>query len=178
MNRRGAPGLLTPVLSGLVLAAFALTGLMTGVLTHGLIASLSDVPTATPSAVVATATTRPSSTVTRVPTSAPSQSFSLAATASPRTARAGGTLSVVAVATDDRTRAPVPGLVCALGAPGGNPPPLLADWPAPQTTDARGQASWMIAVPHGLKGTYGIKVSATGAHGITYYVVVWVAVKS
>jgi hypothetical protein len=178
MNRRGAPALLTPVLAGLVLAAFALTGLMTGVLTHGLVASLSDVPTAVPSAAVPTARARPSPTVKHVPTSAPSASFSLATTASPRTVRAGGTLSVVVVATDDRTRAPVPGLVCALGAPGGNPPPLLAAWPAPQTTDAQGQASWLIAVPHGLKGTYGMKVSATGAHGISYYVVVWVAVKN
>src|SRR5690348_6015892 len=112
MRQHAPPALLTPALAGVVLIAFLLSGLMTGVLTRGLVESLQPVPTAT-TVVRPTATLpRPTATPTLVAL-IPSGAFDLGLAASPTHVQPGGSLTLTVTATSGG--APVGSLRCTLG---------------------------------------------------------------
>jgi hypothetical protein len=145
-----------------MLVAFALTGLLLGLLTHGLVISASaatDRATQTPTRAHATATREKSPTAT--PRSATGK-FDLALSISPQRVSPGDTITVTVKATVAGTSTPLANLVCALGGSGSGPD-LLTPWPAPQTTDTQGIATWHITVPRVAAGTYAIEVKASTA---------------
>lgn len=158
----------------LVLLAFAVFGLLVGVLTHALTGRQSSgalaqgpVISGSPPALSATATPIGADATATSMTSNAQSGFTLAITLSTRTVTAGETLTVTVVATTNG--APVSGLSCALRAPTDGPPGLLDTWPAPATTDANGQANWTFTVPSVAPGTYGVEVDAVGAHRYEFH---------
>ena len=165
MNKRRAPAMLTPMLAAVVLAAFALSGLMTGALAHGFVSSLATGR--------ASATPSPNRTPTRIPATAtpiptqagPDSPFGFQLTVTPQQVASGGVLTVKVLATVPGTSIPVAHLTCTLRAPQFGGAPLLTTWPAAQTTDAYGRASWQVTVPQLSAGTYFGDVKLSGTHG-------------
>ena len=158
----------------LALLAFAVLGLLAGVLTHALTSRQSSgalaqgpVISGSPPALSATATPTQTGATATSTTSNPQSGFTLTIALSQRTVTAGQTLTVTVVATANG--APVSGLSCALRAPTDGPPGLLSAWPAPATTDANGHATWTISVPSVAPGTYGVEADAVGAHRYEFH---------
>jgi hypothetical protein len=177
MDRRRAPTMLTPTLAAIVLAAFSLTGLMTGVLAHGFFSSLAAGRQTTPTLV----RTPPSATVpptaTPVPTQAgPDAKFTLQLTATPQRVAPGGTLTLKVLATVAHTTVPVAHLLCMLRGPRTGGASLLPIWPAGKKTDALGVASWQVTVPQGASGTYTVEVDGAGTTNFTAWSYVYVYV--
>lgn len=143
-----------------MLVAFALTGLLLGLLTHGLVISASAATartTQTPTRAHATATREKTPSATPPPATG---KFDLALSISPQRVSAGDTITVTVKATVAGTSTPLASLVCALGGSGSGPD-LLTKWPAPQATDAQGVATWHITVPRVAPGTYSIEAKAS-----------------
>jgi hypothetical protein len=160
MRQQPPPALLSPALAGVVLVAFLVSGLMTGVLTRGLVDSVQPVPTAT--AVVRATNTpakpTPSPTLSAV---TPSGAFDLGLTPSPAHAQPGATVALTVIATSGGT--PVRNLLVTLGASRDGGAPLLSSWPPSKVTDASGQATWQVTAPS-QPGTYTVQVAASGAN--------------
>jgi hypothetical protein len=170
MQQRRASALITPALAGVFLAAFALSGLMTGALARGFVHSLlATPPVPTPSATPRrTPTHQPK--VQAVPTlPVPSVPFALQLSVSAQHVSSGDKLTVVSSATAEGTSTPLGGVPCVLRAPRNGTAPLLATWPAPQSTDVRGKATWQITVPQLAAGWYGIEVSANGTSNYSFW---------
>lgn len=169
MNQRQAPAILTPALAVVVLVAFALSGLMTGVLARGFVGSLSSsaarttTPTATP-----IPTTHATASPTPLPAVTPNAAFVLAISAAPRPVSPGATITITVAATVKATGAPLPGLLCTLGPSQRDGSPLLSAWPAAKTTDAQGIATWQVTAP-AQPGQYTVEVSATGSHKYSWF---------
>jgi hypothetical protein len=162
MRQQPPPALLTPALAGVVLVAFLMSGLMTGVLAHGLVDSLRPVPTATTilqaTSTAAKPASNPTATATQ-PALTPTAKFDLGLTASPTHVQPGGSLTLTVSATSKG--APLGYLRCTLGPSPYGGAPLLATWPPDQVTDASGHASWHVTAPT-QPGTYTVVVSASG----------------
>jgi hypothetical protein len=166
VNKRHAPALLTPLLAVVVLAAFSLSGLMTGALAHGFVSSLA--------AGHASPTTRPTRTATRSPATAtpvptqagPDSAFDFQLTVTPQQIAPGGLITVKVLAFVPGTSTAVAHLTCTLRAPQFGGAPLLTTWPGAQETDAYGVASWQVTVPTDLSGgTYAGDIKVSGTHG-------------
>jgi hypothetical protein len=164
MKRRRAPALLTPLLAAIVLAAFSISGLMTGVLARGFVSSLAAARVTASPAYTPTHIATP----TPVPTRAgPDSPFDLQLTALPQRVAAGATVTLKVLATVVGKGLPVAHLVCTLRAPRTGDRSLLTSWPASQETNANGIASWQITVPHLAPGDYRVEVDASGTHNYT-----------
>jgi hypothetical protein len=162
MRQHPPPALLTPALAGVVLVAFLMSGLMTGVLAHGLVESLQPVPTATTIVQATSTAARPTSNPTATPTQpalAPTAKFDLALTAAPTHVQPGASLTLTVSATSKG--APVGNLRCTLGESLNGGTPLLSTWPPAMATDASGHATWNVTAPT-QPGTYTVGVSASG----------------
>jgi hypothetical protein len=160
MNQRHTTATLTPVLALVVLVAFGLSGLMTGVLAHGFVASLAVTPVPTPRPTATHPPEHPQPTATPVAV-APTVHFNLSLAAQPQRVAPGDTVTLVASATAKTTGFPVARLLCTLGVSPLGGVPLLSTWPAPTTTNDQGRAAWQVRVPP-QPGTYTVAVSATG----------------
>lgn len=151
-----------------LLALVALIGLLLGILTRTLV---SRQPEITQAARTATATIRaPTITTTRSPTETSTTTtgvvtshFRLTVTVSPKAARPGQQITVTVNAFDPNTHAPVAGLPCTLRAPSDGSPSFLTTWPAAQTTDANGAATWTVTAPSKPAGIYEIEAFAQSA---------------
>jgi hypothetical protein len=166
MDHRRAPALLTPMLAAVVLAAFALSGLMTGALAHGFVSSLAT-GRASPTPSPHRTPTHISASPTPVPTQAgPDSPFNFQLTVTPQQVAPGGVLTIKVLATVPRTSTPVAHLMCTLRAPQFGGAPLLTTWPAAQETNAYGVASWQITALQLPSGTYAGDVKLSGAHGV------------
>jgi hypothetical protein len=168
MPERRSPLILPPALAALLLVAFALSGLLLGLLTHGLVISAAAMPHATATATHARAT----ATHTPPPPTPPpaTGSFALSLTVSPMNVPAGGTLTVAAHADVLGTDRPLANLVCAVSGDGSGQD-LLAAWPAPLPTDAQGNATWHLTVPAGAAGRYAIEVRARTSAYSAYQII-------
>lgn len=157
-----------PASTGLILiflALVALIGLLLGILTHALV-SRADQTTFTPTTTSVSAR----STVTATPTggtSTPTTSssaftgrFDLTISVSPKTVKSGQQVTVTVHAYTADTHAPISGLQCVLRAPIDGSPSLLTTYPAAQTTDDTGAASWIVTAPSQAAGTYEIETYA------------------
>jgi hypothetical protein len=173
MQRVPARRHVTTAVVALVLAACAVSGLGVGFASHLALRSLglsASTPTATVRAAQTTAVSAapsPSATVT-LPVTLPPSGFTLQATATPNVLTSGQpfTLRVVVIAADKVS--PVAGAVCYLRASQGAAPPLYAQWPSPQVTDASGTATWDLTAPQQPPGRYVLEVIAYGMHGWSY----------
>ena len=156
----------------LLLGLFAVSGLMAGALTHILTtAPTSGVTKGAPSShVQPTHTPAPTATATTAPV-AVTGVFTLAISIQPANTSLtpGQSFQVIVHALRPGGQTPVVGLRCALGAPTSGAP-LLAQWPAPATTNASGDATWQITVPNSAPGKYKIEASAHGSDGSYYFV--------
>jgi hypothetical protein len=178
MQPRRASAALSLPLVAVVLVVFLAGGLGAGALARGFVNSLRPplatvTATAPATAAVKHATSVATSTAgppTAVPTQAgPDQPFLLTITATPSHVSAGATIKIAVVATTKSGGKLVAGLSCALAAPRSGPPGLLSAWPAAQTTDAQGTATWTISVPNVPAGTYGIEVSGNGSDHYSFW---------
>lgn len=159
----------------------AISGLAAGTFTRGLVdaMSLSSVfPTATRTSVPAT---RPSATLTPTaadrPTVLAASGFTITAVPTPNAVAPGQTVTVVATVTAQDGISKVAGVQISLSAANEDGPALMAQWPAPSVTDDRGEATWSLDIPASTQpGTYGVMVTAMGAHGYTYHYVTHVVV--
>ncbi|HEX8729970.1 MAG TPA: hypothetical protein VF739_15170 [Ktedonobacterales bacterium] len=164
MGRR-PPGEPTALIFAL-LALVALIGLLLGILTRTLVnrqtlvARLSPTAIATTPARTETATAPPTVTAT---TGAITGHFRLSVTVSPKSASAGQQVTVTVNAFDPNTHAPIAGLPCVLRAPSDGSPAFLSAWPAAQTTDTNGAASWTLTAPSKSAGIYEIEAFAQTA---------------
>lgn len=140
-----------------MLVAFALTGLLLGLLTHGLVISASARATQTPPRAHATATHEKTPTATPRPATG---RFDLALSVSPQRVNVGDTITVTVRATVAGTSTPLANLLCTLSGSGSGPD-LLTKWPAPQATDEQGIVTWHVTVPHVTPDTYSIEVKAS-----------------
>lgn len=160
MNPRRKPIILPPALVAALLGAFALSGLLLGLLTHGLVISASaNAPHATATAAHPHATPTHSKTPSATQPPATGR-FDLALSVSPQRVSQGDSITVTVKATAMGTSAPLPNLLCVLSGDGSGPD-LLTKWPAPQPTDAQGIATWHITIPQVAAGTYSIEVKAS-----------------
>jgi hypothetical protein len=169
MEPRRATAELSLLLAAVVLVVFLAGGVGAGALARSFVNSLGAAPpkaTATAS-MVATRVTPTSAPPTASPTQAATdQNFDLQITATPSHVSSGGTIKINVVATSSGK--PYAGLSVVLAAPRSGPPGLLSAWPAAQTTDASGGASWTIVAPGSQpSGTYGVEASASvGRHTV------------
>ena len=147
-----------------LVALVALVGLLAGSFTRMLISSASPgqsqrpkpEPTATASPAPQLSPTAPSD-----PTVSTSLGhFTLKLTATPSAAHAGDDITINALATDNATGGPTPGLTCRLRAPSDGAPGLLSTWPSPTATNDAGIASWTATIPADAPGRYEIEVFA------------------
>jgi hypothetical protein len=154
-----------------LLALVALLGLLTGFLTHTLIsrgtvaAEIKPPTTATRQTTPATThapTTGEGATVTTTVSGVTSQ-FQLSVNVTPRTVTAGQQLTITVNAFNPDTHAPIAGLPCILRAPSDGSPALFTSWPASETTDASGAASWTLTAPSVAAGTYEVEAFAQSA---------------
>ncbi|HEX8982911.1 MAG TPA: hypothetical protein VF792_09095 [Ktedonobacterales bacterium] len=156
-----------PSSTGLILtflALVALIGLMLGILTHALV-SRSGRVAQTPAIVSVRANHTPTATATSAATStSPSSAFTghfeLTLSVSPKSVKAGQQITVTVHAYTADTHAAISGLQCLLRAPIDGSPSLLTSYPAAQTTDNTGAASWIITAPSQAAGTYEIETFA------------------
>ncbi|HEX8732686.1 MAG TPA: hypothetical protein VF725_11580 [Ktedonobacterales bacterium] len=150
-----------------LLALVALIGLLLGILTRTLVSRQPVIAQASPTASATihapTSTSTRSPTETSTTTGAITGHFQLSVTVSPKSARPGQQITVTVSAFDPNTHAPVAGLPCTLRAPSDGSPPLLTMWPAAQTTDANGAATWTVTAPSEPAGTYEIEAFAQSA---------------
>ena len=161
MSQRPNSALLPPTLAAVVLIAFGLSGLMSGVLARGFVSSLQPQLRPTPVARTTRTPTHASATPTRtlVPPTGP---FRLVLTSDPLHPRTGAAITLTARASTD-AGGPAAGLPCSLG-PASRGTPLLQQWPAPVTTDAAGVAVWHVTAPSDA-GQYNVEVDAkVGGH--------------
>lgn len=164
MHQRNAPATLTPLLAAVVLVACGLSGLMTGVLAHGFVASLAPTPLPTTRPSPGRQPTHPQPTATHTPVAVvPIVHFNLALAAQPQHVSPGGSLIIVATATAQSAGSPVASLLCTVGPSHLGGAPLLSKWPEPTATDAQGHATWHVTAPAG-PGTYTLAVSASGSN--------------
>ena len=155
------------------LALVALIGLLTGVLAHTLIspramAAHTTTPGATATAArIATATATLTTAVVTgnaTPPSSISSQFQLSVTVAPRSVAAGQQVTISVNAFTPDTHQPIAGLPCQLRAPTDGSLPLLASWPATQTTNAQGIVVWTITTPSATPaGSYGVEAFAQTA---------------
>lgn len=154
-----------------LLALVALLGLLTGFLTHTLIsrstAAAQVLPSTTATQLTTPATTHAPSTGASATATTPagkvSAQFQLSISISPRVVATGQQLTITVNAFDPDTHAPIAGLPCILRAPTDGSPALLTSWPASQTTNASGAASWTLAAPSMPAGTYEVEAFAQSA---------------
>lgn len=146
-----------------LIAFIGVVGLLAGVSTRLLVSAASNQTLRQHSEPTATATLAPevSPTAASDPTAPPDMAhFTLKVTASPTSGRAGDTITISVLATDDATGEPAPGLTCHLRAPTDGGPGLLVMWPTPTATDASGLASWTMTIPANAPGRYEIEAFA------------------
>jgi hypothetical protein len=166
--------MLPPAVAAVILIVFAVSGLLTGALSRGVIRSLGASATKSPPAATAThATATPRTGTANLgedPTQAgPDQPFVLQISASPARVHAGAMITIAVVATTTEAGKPVAHLSCVLAAPRSGGRGLLDTWPAALPTDAKGMVSWNITVPSLPDGTYGVEVSANGAQHYSFW---------
>ncbi len=159
-----------PSSTGLILtflALVALIGLMLGILTHAMVSRtgrLAQTPATTSVRVshapTATATSRGGTTTPTTSTSTFTGHFGLTLSVSPRSVKAGQQITVTVHAYTADTHAAISGLQCILRAPIDGSPSLLTSYPAAQTTDNTGAATWIVTVPSQAAGTYEIETYA------------------
>jgi hypothetical protein len=146
-----------------LIALIGAVGLLAGVSTRLLITATSNQALRQHPEPTVTATPAPELSPTAVsdPTAPPDMShFSLKVMASPSSGRAGDTITISVIATDDATGDAAPGLTCHLRAPTDGAAGLLVTWPTPTATDASGVASWTVAIPANAPGRYEIEAFA------------------
>lgn len=158
----------------LLLGLFAVSGLMAGALTHILTNAPAISGAATTGAHVNHAQPTHTPAATPTATTAPvavTGAFTLTISVLPAntTVAPGQSLQVIVQALRPDGQTPVVGLRCALGAPTSGAP-LLAQWPAPATTNATGEATWQITVPNVAPGKYRIEASAHASDGSYFFV--------
>ena len=142
----------------------AFTGLLAGATTQVLLTASARAraqlhsPTPTPTATLAPAATP---TTTPEATLQPFRGhFTLHLTVSPASGRAGTSITITVLATDNATGGPAPGLTCHLRAPTGGGRGLFTTWPAASVTDESGMASWTAQIPSNAPGAYEVEVFA------------------
>lgn len=156
-----------PTSTGLILvflALISLIGLLLGVLTHTLMTRQSTLVQTPPSATRTVAST-PALTPTAQPTAtAPTTIFTgrfdLSIAVNPKTLASGDQITITVYAYTPDTHAAIAGLPCILRAPIDGGASLLTTYPAAQTTDNAGTASWILTVPHQKAGTYEVEAYA------------------
>lgn len=160
-----------PSSTGLILVLLvlvSLVGLLTGLLTHALVnrgaATAQARPTTTPSTHSgASATDTPVSITGATGTAtapAISGQFQLSVTVTPKRVTSGQQITITVNAFTPDTHAPISGLPCVLRAPVDGSPSLFSSWPAAQTTNANGVASWTLTTPSQPAGTYEVEAFA------------------
>lgn len=158
-NQQGRPWLLTALI-----VLISLIGLASGALTRTLLGGAPGGHVNAPQATLeptATFQPAPTTTTTLAPTSAPVLAhFTIHLTVSPAAGSPGATITINAVATDNATGAPIPGLTCRLREPTNGAPGLFTTWPTPDATDSAGIASWTAQIPSVAPGRYVIEVFA------------------
>ena len=77
------------------------------------------------------------------------------------------TITATVIAKDGVT--PLGGVLCSIGAPGDGNESLFPQWPAGIVSNTNGEATWTLQAPNVPKGTYYVKVSATGVRGYFYF---------
>ena len=168
----------------LVLAAAAVlcavTGIAAGLLTHGVVDTLtrsSAAATATRTATSPAQTANaPTTTVPPAATVIPDPGFTLSAVASPNTVAAGQHVTITTTIVAPNGATPLVGVQITLQAPEQDLPGLLSQWPDPAISDAQGHVTWEITVPAVAAGTYGVEVRAVGAHKYSYHYVTRITV--
>lgn len=164
MNQRHTPATLPPLLAAVVLVAFGLSGVMTGVLARGFVASLAPTPVPTTRSAATHPPAQHPPTATATPVAAvPTVRFTLALAAQPQHVAPGDSITFTVSATAQSTGSPIASLRCALGDSHSGGVPLLATWPAPAITNAEGRATWHVTAP-ARPGTYAVAVSANGSN--------------
>ena len=166
---------LSRVATTFILLAFAVMGLLAGLVAHslahpqssGALASGPVISGSPPGQAAPTETSTPADG-TATPTTTNTQTgFMLSISLSQRSVSAGDTFTVTVTAI--ASGAPVSGLSCTLRAPTYGPQGLLTTWPAPATTDANGRATWMLTTPAVAPGAYGVEADAVGAHHYEFH---------
>lgn len=158
-----------PSSTGLILiflALVALIGLLLGILTHALV-SRADRTALTPATTSANVRSTQTPTTTGGASTTPTSSsstftgrFDLTISVSPKTVKSGQQITVTVHAYTADTHAAISGLPCTLRAPIDGSPSLLTSYPAAQTTDDTGAASWIVTAPSQAAGTYEIETYA------------------
>lgn len=151
-----------------LLALVAILGLLTGFLTHLLVARAQPGaqlhPTSTQTAQVAasgTSTPVPVTGVTGTATVATSaKQFLLTVDINPKAMTPGEQITITVRAFSPDTHAPISGLPCILRAPTDGNAALFSSWPPAQTTDDTGAATWTLTAPHLPAGTYEVEAFA------------------
>lgn len=149
----------------LLLALVSLIGLLSGMLTHTLIARhgiIAQVPSTQSPGVSSGATNTPAGSATSGTStaSALASRFQLSISVSSKTVSPGDQVTITVHAYTPDTHAPVSGLSCTLRAPTDGSSALLSTWPDPQTTDANGVATWTVTVPTLAAGSYEVEAYA------------------
>lgn len=158
-----------PASTGLILiflGLITLIGLMLGILTHALVSrsTLAQTGQTTPrvgavSTSTSTAGSGPTSTTT-AGASAFNGRFLLTISVTPKNVQPGQQLTITVHAYTADTHAPISGLPCILRAPIDGSASLLATFPAAQTTDDNGAASWIVTTPNAAAGAYEVEAFA------------------
>lgn len=149
-----------------LLALVALIGLLTGILTRALISHRAPIAQITATSTTGAHTsikTTPTDTATTPAsnTAAPiTVHFQLSVSVDPKTVSAGQTMTITVNAFDPNTHAPIAGLPCALRAPTDGSTPLFTTWPAGETTNTNGAASWTLTAPQAPAGIYEVEAFA------------------
>lgn len=159
-----------PTSTGLILVFLALVsliGLLLGILTHTLITRQSTLAQTPPSAtktVASTPAVTPTGATAQPTATTPTTNFTgrfgLSVTVNPKTLAAGNQITITVFAFTPDTHEAIAGLPCLLRAPIDGDASLLTTYPAAQTTDNSGTASWILTVPHQKAGTYEVEAYA------------------
>jgi hypothetical protein len=166
---------LSRVATTFILLAFAVMGLLAGLVAHslahpqspGALASGPVISGSPPGQAAPTETSTLTDATATATTTNIQTGFTLSISLSQRSVSAGDTFTVTVTATANG--APVSGLSCALRSPTNGPQGLLTTWPAPVVTDANGKATWTLTTPAVAPGAYGVEVDAAGAHHYEFH---------
>lgn len=151
------------------LAAGVLTSSLTGTAGTRVLGATSPgrgSPAATDASTVTPSPTSSVSASTRTPVLA--TGFTVSVDVSPAQVAPGATFTVTATVLS-ATSTPIAGVQCYMRAPSDGSPSLYQDMPAPQFSDANGQATWTLVVPQVSPRTYRIEVIAYGSGKYFYF---------
>ena len=170
-----------PALIALVLLAFVVIGLAAGFGARQLVNGggvggpvARATNTANSQRATATNTANATSTSTSVATIVPPSGFSLSLDGvSPNSVAPGQKFTVVVAVLAPGGATPLAGVLCKMGPPQDGGSPLFqqpSQWPAPQVSNAQGEAIWSVQAPTLPAGAYAFTISATGAGDYIYHV--------